>query len=159
MTFTVTKKEFVTWIIGFYSGESSKLFNSSSKAYCLHLLPTLLHNECEMISYLWTRLVLQGRLSRNTSFTLKNAKDPKTGQQQQPKKRLFFSEWWANSHQVNVLSKEFTFDLKHDRGLSTQIIKSLQNYKEYLLNYGSEKLRMEKSLALYYNPPKILNRN
>lgn len=63
-----------------------------SKAYFLHLVPKLLHNECEMISYLWTRLVLQGRLSRNTSFTLKNAKDPKTGQQQQTKKRLFFSE-------------------------------------------------------------------
>jgi len=48
------------------------------------------------------------------------------------RKRLFFSEWWANSHQVNVLSKEFTFDLQHDRGFSTQIIRSLQNDKEYL---------------------------
>lgn len=44
MTFTVTKKEFVTWIIGFYSGESSKLFNSLKCTFYIYFLSCYTRN-------------------------------------------------------------------------------------------------------------------
>lgn len=133
MTFTVTKKEFVTWIIGFYSGESSKLFNSLKRTFYIYFL------SCYTRNVKWYHIYGLGSSYKEVCLEIllslwRMQKIRKLDNNNKQRNDYFLSEWWANSHQVNVLSKEFTFDLKHDRGLSTQIIKSLQNYKEYLLN-------------------------